>query len=181
MADTMSETQTVRTPSYMTLEPDERVLLRTGLSMNLIMAGVVGGFLFITLVSVPFIVLGAVDAGRRATFTASGLSMLAVVAIYLVIRNRDYVVTSERVATASGFRDTEVSSVDVEDVDEVELVQAWWHRLLRVGTLAFVTEDDEELRFGLVGSPQFVYERALDFTEGDTPVSDIQTDRGSPM
>jgi uncharacterized membrane protein YdbT with pleckstrin-like domain len=165
----------------MTLQPDERVLLRSGPSMNLLMAGVVGGFLFMTVISVPFIVLGAVDAGRRATFTAAALSMLAVVGIYLVIRNRDYAVTSDRVATASGFRDTEVSSVDVEDIDEVELVQAWWHRFLRVGTLAFVTENDDELRFGLVDSPHFVYERALDFTEGRTPVSDIQADRGSPM
>ena len=177
----MSETQRVQTPSWMMLEPDERVLLRSGPSMNLLMAGVVGGFLFMTVVSVPFIVLGAVDAGRRATFTAAALSMLAVVGIYVLIRNRDYAVTSDRVATASGFRDTEVRSVDVADVDEVELVQARWHRFLRVGTLAFVTENDEELRFGLVGSPHFVYERALDFTEGGTPVSDIQADRGSPM
>ena len=177
----MSETPSVRTPSWMTLQPDERVLLRSGPSMNLLMAGVVGGFLFMTVISVPFIVLGAVDAGRRVTFTAAALSMLAVVGIYLVIRNHDYAVTSDRVATASGFRDTEVSSIDVEDVDEVELVQAWWHRVLRVGTLAFVTENDEKLRFGLVDSPHFVYERALDFTEGRTPISDIQADRGSPM
>jgi len=176
----MSETQTVRTPSWMTLDPDERVLLRTGPSMNLLMAGVVGGFFFITLVSIPFIIQGAVDAGRRSTFTASALSMVAVVAIYLVVRNREYTVTSKRVSTASGIRDREVTSIDVEDIDEVELVQDWWHRLLSVGTLQFVTEDDEELRFGLVGSPHFVYERALEFTQESATGLGAQADRRTP-
>ncbi len=181
MANTMSETQSVRTPPWMVLDPDERVLLRTGPSNNLLMAGVVGGFFFITLVSVPFIVLEAVDAGRRATFTSAGLSMVLAVLIYLWIRNREYAVTSKRVSAASGLRDKAVTSVDLDAVEEVELVQNRWHSLLRVGTLRFVTGAGEDLTFELVGSPHFVYERALDFAEGSTTVSGAQADRGSPM
>lgn len=182
MPQTMSETQTqsVRTPQWLVLDRDERMLLRTGPSNNLLMAGVVGGFFFITLVSFPFIALEAVDAGRRATFASAGLSMVLAVLIYLWIRNREYAVTSKRVSAASGLREKEVASIDVAAVEEVELVQEWWHDVLRVGTLAFVTETGEELTFDLVGSPHFVYERALDFTEGSTTVSGARSDRGSP-
>lgn len=183
MPHTMSETQTqsVRTPVWMVLDRDERMLLRTGPSMNLLMAGVVGGFLFMTLVSVPFILMEAVDAGRRATFASAGLSMVLLVVIYLWIRNHDYAVTSKRVSAASGLRDTDVASVDISDVEEVELVQEWWHNVLRVGTVEFVTERGEAVSFDLVGSPHFVYERALDCTEDSTTVSGAQSDRGSPM
>lgn len=176
----MSRTQTVRTPAWMMLDPDERVLLRTGPSTNLIMGGVVAGFFLITFAAVPFIVLGAVDAGRRTTFAVTGFVVVAILWIFLQIRQREYAVTNKRVSVATGMRSKVVTSIDVDDIDDIRLEQERWHRLLSVGTLLFVT-DDENLQFDLVGSPQFVYERALDFVQDSTTVSGVQTDRGSPM
>lgn len=180
MMGTMSESQSVRTPSWMTLDTDERVLLRTGPSTNLLMAGIVAGFFLITFASFPFIALGAVDAGRRTTFAVTGLVVIGILYLYVRIRGREYAVTNKRVSVASGLRDKAVTSVDIENVDEVRLEQDRWRRLLSVGTLRFETDDDD-LRFSLVGSPHFVYERALDFTQGSTTVAGVQSDRGSPM
>lgn len=177
----MSRTQTVRTPAWMTLDRDERVLLRTEPSTNLIMGGVVAGFFLITFASVPFIVLGEVDAGRRTTFAVTGFVVVAILWIFLQIRQREYAVTNKRVSVASGIGSKVVTSIDVEDIDDIRLEQDRWHRLLSVGTLLFVTDDDDDLQFDLVGSPQFVYERALDFIQDSTTVSGAQTDRGSSM
>lgn len=176
----MSETQSVRTPPWMTLDPDERVLLRTEPSTNLLMAGVVGGFFVITLGSLPFIAYGSVDAGRRTTFALVSLVVLAIVLIFLRIRRREYAVTNKRVAVATGLRSREVRSVDVEDVADVSLEQGRLERLLSVGTLRFVTYGGEDLSFDHVGSPHYVYERALDFVGGEATVAGDPEGRGSP-
>lgn len=176
----MSQTQSVRTPAWMTLDTDERVLLRAEPSTNLLMAGVVGGFFLITLGSVPFIAFGAVDAGRRTTFALVGLVVLAIVLIFLRIRRREYAVTNKRVAVATGLRSKEVRSVDVEEVADVVLEQGRFHRLLSVGTLRFVTYGGEDLSFDHVGSPHYVYERALDFVGGEATVAGDPEGRGSP-
>lgn len=167
----MSETQSVSTPSWMTLDPDERVLLRANPSTNLIMAGIIGGFFVITLGSVPFIAVGAVDAGRRTTFALTALVVIVVIWTFIQIRQREYAVTNKRVAIAEGFRSKDVRSVDIEDVTEVSLEQDWWHRLMSIGTLRFVTDVDGDIKFGFVGSPHYVYERALDFTQDSRPVA----------
>lgn len=167
----MGATQSVRTPSWITLDPDERVLLLASPSTNLVMVGVVGGFFLITLGSLPFIAYGAVDAGRRTTFAITGLVVVVVIWTFLQIRRREYAVTNKRVAVAVGLRSKDVRSVDVEDVTDVSLEQGRWHRLMSVGTLRFVTDADEDLEFDLVGSPHYVYERALDFIQSETPVA----------
>lgn len=176
----MSEPQSVATPTWLTLDRDERVLLRSSPSTNLLMAGVVGGFFLITLGSFPFIALGAVDAGRRTTFALTGLVVVVVLWIFLQIKRREYAVTNKRVSVATGLRTREVRSVDVADVTDVSLEQGRWQRWLSVGTLRFVTADDA-LDFALVGSPHFVYERALDFTQGASTEPDDHSRRGSPM
>lgn len=176
----MSEPQSVATPTWLTLDRDERVLLRASPSTNLIMAGVVGGFLLITLGSLPFIYLGAVDAGRRTTFALSGLVVAVVLWLFLRITRREYAVTNKRVTVATGLRSKDVRSVDVDDVTEVSLEQDRWQRWLSVGTLRFVTPHGE-LDFAQVGSPHFVYERALDLTQGTSTAVDDHGLRGSPM
>lgn len=165
----------------MTLDTDERVLLRADPSTNLLMAGVVGGFFLITLGSVPFIALGAVDAGRRTTFAITALVVVVVLWIFLQIRRREYAVTNKRVSVATGLRSREVRSVDVAEVTDVSLEQNRWQRWLSVGTLRFVTDGDDDVAFDFVGSPHHVYERALDFTQGSTGVAGEQSRRGSPM
>lgn len=158
----MTEPQTVRTPPWMILDPDERVVLRTSPSTNLLMAGIVVGFFFIVFVSLPFVVVGAVNAGRQSTFAAIGLVLLTVLLLFFWINNREYTVTTKRVSVASGLVSKDVRSIDIEEVDEIELEQDRWHRLLSVGTLQFVAGSDRYLAFNLVESPHFIYEQTLD-------------------
>lgn len=159
----MSETQSVRTPAWMTLAPDERVLLRVQPSTNLVLAGVFGGFFLITLGALPFIALSAADTGRRVTFAITGLVVVVVVASFVLIKTREYAVTNKRVSVASGLTDKEVRSVEVEEVRDVALEQGWWQRLVNVGTLRFVTDGTDDVEFDFVGDPHYVYEQALDF------------------
>lgn len=175
----MSDIQSVRTPPWLTLDPDERVLLRASPSTNLLMAGVVGGFFLITLGSLPFIATGAVDAGRRTTFALTGLVVVVVVWLFLRIKRREYAVTDKRVAVAVGLREKAVESVGLDEVEEVSIEQSRLQRLLRVGTLRF-DAGGEELAFDLVGSPQFVHDQVRAFTREGTSVAGAQPGRGSP-
>lgn len=159
----MSDTQSVRTPTWLTLAPDERVLLRTRPSTNLVLASVVGGFLLITLGSLPFIAVSAVDAGRRVTFALAGLVILLVLGSFLLVRHREYVVTSKRVAVAEGLRSKTVRTVAVEDVTTVSVAQRRLLGLVNLGTVRFETAGGEPLEFSLVERPSAVYEQVLDF------------------
>lgn len=158
----MSETQSVRTPAWMTLAPGERVLLRARPSTSLVLAGVVGGFILIIAGALPFMVLGAADAGRRVTLVLVIVVLIVVAGCFLLIRRREYVLTSERVSVAVGLRSKAVRSVAVDDVRDVSLVQRRWHGWTNVGTIRFVADGDEDLSFDLVADPHFVYERALE-------------------
>jgi len=181
MVIAMSETQSVRTPSWMTLDPDERVLLRMRPSTNLVMAAVVLGFFLITLGATPFIALGAVDVGRRTTFAITGLVVVAVLALFLFVRHREYAVTNKRVSVATGLRSKEVRSVSIADITDVALNQGRADRILSIGTLRFATDGDaENLSFNYVGSPHYVYERALDFTQNGTATAGKRSLSGSP-
>lgn len=146
----------------MTLAPDERVLLRARPSTNLVLAGIVGGFFLIIAGALPFIALGAPDAGRRVTFALVVVVLLAIAGSFLLVRRREYVLTSERAAVAVGLRSKEVRSVDVDDVRDVSLEQRTWHGWTNVGTVRFVADGGEHLEFDHVEDPHFVYERALD-------------------
>lgn len=179
IAGSMSELRSVRTPPWMTLDPDERVLLRASPSTNLLMAGVVGGFFLITLSSLPFIAAGAVDAGRRTTFALTGVVVAVVVWLFLRINRREYAVTDKRVAVAVGLRGKAVQSVGLDRLRDVSLEQSRLQRWLRVGTLRF-DAGDEELAFYLVGSPQFVYDQVRELTREGTTVAGSQPGRGSP-
>lgn len=159
----MGETQQVRTPSWMTLDPDERVRLRATPSNNLLMGGAVGGLLLITLGAVPFIVTRSVDTGRRVTFALTGLVVVVILGAFLLTRRREYVITSKRVSVAVGLRSKSVRSIDVEDVIDISLEQSRIQRFLAIGTVRFVLDGADDLEFALVGNPHFVYERALDF------------------
>lgn len=157
----MSDAQSVRTPAWLTLSPDERVLMRARPSTSLVLGGVAGGFVLIIAGSLPFMATGAVDAGRRVSFVLLAVVFVAIVSVFLLIRGREYVLTNRRAIVAVGLRDAEVRTVDLDVVRDVSLEQDRWQRWISVGDLRFVTDDDA-LTFGHVGSPQFVYQRALE-------------------
>lgn len=159
----MNEPQAVRTPTWLTLAPAERVLLRTRPSTNLVLASVVGGFLLITLGSLPFIAVSAVDTGRRATFALAALVVLLVLGSFLFVRHREYVVTSNRVAVARGLQSKDVRTVDVENITDVSVAQRRLLGLVNLGTVRFETNGGDPVEFSLVERPSAVYEQVLDY------------------
>lgn len=159
----MGETQSVRTPAWLTLAPDERVLLRTRPSTNLVLASVVGGFLLITLGSLPFIAVSAVDTGRRVTFALASLVILLVLGSFLLVRHREYVVTSNRVAVAEGLQSKTIRTVDVEDITDVSVAQRRLLGLVNLGTVRFETNGGEPVEFSLVERPSAVCEETLNY------------------
>lgn len=156
------EERNVPTPTWLTLSRGERVYLRVKPSANVLLAIIVSGFVALVLGSIPFAYLGMAELGYRVSLLIIAVVMIGTVLGFLVIRGREYVLTSERVCRAVGPTSKQVTTVDVDRVEDVVLEQTTWERWLGVGTLTFVTDDDESLEFDLVENPQFVYERALD-------------------
>lgn len=158
----MSERRPVRTPAWLTLASDERVLLRARPSTSLVLAGVASGFLLIIVAAIPFMATGSVIAGRRVSLTLLLAVLAGVVAIFLLIRGREYVLTNRRIVVAVGLRDRAVRTVDLGTVEDVELDQDRWQRWISVGDLRFVVDGEVDLEFELVGNPHLVYERVIE-------------------
>lgn len=155
------EERNVPTPTWLTLARGERVQFRTQPSANLLLAIIVVGFVVLVLGSMPFAYLEMAELGYRVSLLIIAGVMMATLVGFMVIRGREYVMTTERVCRAVGPTSKRVTTVDLDRVDDVVLEQPAWQRWLGVGTLTFVTDDDS-LHFELVENPQFVYERALD-------------------
>lgn len=157
----------VNTPDWLTLETDERVWMRTRPSKNLLLATLVLGTALLIGVGVLAILVdvGVYDARRLSSLVLVFVFVLTG-AVYLFNRRHEYVVTSHRVCAAAGLTSTEVITVDLDDVDEVSVEQTGWQALLDVGTLEFVTNGADTLRFSFVENPQWARDRALESVAG---------------
>lgn len=158
----MNEPQSVRTPKWLTLAPDERVRVRATPSSKVLLAGIVTGFLLLVVGSIGFAAVGAVDVGRRVTLALLAIIVLFVGGSFFAIHRREYVLTTDRACIAVGFRSKTVAAIELQEVDEVALVRSRWHRWLNAGDIRFAANDGEILTFGFVENPRFVSERALD-------------------
>lgn len=158
----MSERRHVPTPSWLSLSPSERMRLRASPSANLLLVIIVVGFVVLVAVSMVVAQFGTVRLGFRVSMGIIGFTMAGVAIGFLVIRGREYVLTTERACRAVGPTTKQVTTIDLDRVADIALEQPAWQRWMGVGTLEFVTHDGESLRFELVEEPQFVYENALD-------------------
>lgn len=152
-------------PDWLELEDGERVWLRTRPSRNLVLAALTVGFVLLIAMSVFVGALGDLATGRVVSFVVLALIVALLVAAFLLTHSRRYVLTSDRVVTATGFRSKRVESVPVDRVTDVTVEQSAWQRPVSVGTVRFDAGDDGTLRFGLVGHPATVYQRALRFVD----------------
>lgn len=152
----MSDARHVETPEWLTLSPDETVNFRARPSKNLLLAGVGTGMVLLILVSVVVAALGDIATGRVLSF----LVVAILAGIYALVHRWEYAVTSDRACVATGLRSQDCRSVNLDDVEEVRVDRSRWQRLVNVGDLSFVTEE-ETLRFAFLHSPHRVQERVL--------------------
>lgn len=163
----MSGRQRVGTPTWVTLEPDERVWLHVHPSKNVLLVtfGVGTGLLLA--------VGGLALAFDIAIATARLLSTVVLVfifgltgVVYLLTRRLAYAASTHRAYRAVGLTSKDVESVDFADVTDVSVVQAGWQRCLNVGDIRLHADGDEPVRFRYIEHPEWVRERLLEMLEG---------------
>lgn len=152
----------VGTPEWLTLERDERVLVRAGPSKNLLLLTFIAGtVLFLALGVVGILFTVDVDTARTVTLVLLLLLFAVTAGVYLLTGYREYAVTSHRVCTAAGLGSKEVTTVDADAVRNVEVEQAGWQSLVNVGDLRFDVDGGQAVRFTAIEEPNQVHERAL--------------------
>lgn len=167
----MSES-TPRPPEWLSLAADEQVWLQASPSRNLVLGSLTLGFVLLIGMSILVSFFTDLATGRVVSFAVLMLILGLLAAAYLVIKSREYVLTSERVCAAAGLSSKRVSAVALDDVRDVTVEQSTWQQLLNMGTLRFVTDGEREaVEFALVENPVSVYQHALqvvDIGEGET-------------
>lgn len=153
-------------PDWLTLDSDESLRVRARPSKNLLLGTFVIGTALLLGVGV-LAILADIDimTGRLLSFVVLLVIVVMTGSVYLVTRRREYVVTSRRVCEAVGLLSKQVSAVDLDEVADVSVEQSDWQGWLNVGSLRFVTDDGNAVRFALVENPQWVYERTLESLE----------------
>lgn len=154
------------TPDWLTLDNDESVRVHARPSKNLLLGALVIGTALLLGVGV-LAILADIDimTGRLLSFVVLLVIVVMTGSVYLVTRRREYVVTSRRVCEAVGLTSKRVSAVDLDEVADVSVEQSDWQGWLNVGSLRFVTDDGNAVRFALIENPQWVYERTLEVLE----------------
>lgn len=154
-----------RTPAWLDLDDEERVLVRATPSTNVVLASLVVGLVAMFGMALLVSFVTAHRTGRRLSLAVLlGIVGLMVVA-FLVTRRREYVLTSDRVCAAVGLLDKRVTSVPIDRVSDVTVEQSWWQQLFQVGTLHFATPGSESVRFLLVENPAGLARRVLQFVD----------------
>jgi uncharacterized membrane protein YdbT with pleckstrin-like domain len=158
----MSIPDHVGTPEWLTLERDERVLVRASPSKNLLLLTFIAGtVLFLALGVVGILFTVDIDTARTVTLVLLLLLFAVTAGVYLLTGYREYAVTSHRVCTASGLGSKDVTTVDADAVRAVIVEQAGWQSLVNVGDLRFDVDGGQAVRFTAIEEPDRVHERVL--------------------
>lgn len=152
------------TPEWLTLDGDERVLVQTTPSSNLVLASLVVGMVAMFGMALVVSFLTTRQTGRLISLTVLLGIVGLLVAAFLVTRRREYVLTNQRVCMGVGFLDKEVTSVPVGRVGDVTIEQSWWQQLFQVGTLHFAAGRDG-ISFRFVENPASLQQRVLQFVD----------------
>lgn len=153
----------VGTPDWLTLERDERVLLRVHPSKNVLL--VTFGIGTVLLLGVGVLALVADVAVPTARLLSSAVLVFIfglTSVVYLLTRRVEYVVSTGKAYEAVGFRSKEVDSVDLNRVTDVTVVQSDWQQRFNVGEVRLSSDQGEILRLRDVEHPVWVQERITD-------------------
>lgn len=154
----MSAVRRVRTPEWLTLGPGETVHVRAAPSKNLLLAAIAVGMTLLLVVSLVVAALGNIAMGRALSFAVTVFALALLVAIYGFVDRWEYAVTSDRACVARGFRSRERTVLPLDAVERVDVEQSHWQRVIDVGDIVFITDDDA-LRFVAVEDPRRVHEQ----------------------
>lgn len=152
-------------PEWLSLEPDEHVVLRASPSRNLLLASLVVGFVVLTGMAILVTVGTDLATGRMAMFAVLLLVLAAIAGVFIWVEQREYVVTSRRVSVAVRLPSTRVSSIALDDVRDVTVDRSGWRGWIEVGDLQFRTDDGTVLRFAAIENPRVAYQRVLESIE----------------
>lgn len=153
-------------PYWLTLENDESVRVRARPSKNLLLATFAIGTVLLLGVGILAIFMDIdIMTGRLLTVVVLTVIMVMTGGVYLVTRRHEYVVTNRRICEGTGLTSKQVSAVDLDEVNDVDVQQSGWQGWLNIGTMRFVTDDGHTVRFALIENPQWVYERTVESLE----------------
>lgn len=146
----------------LSLDRDEQVVLHTTPSENLLLAGLTIGFIVLSGTALVVGTVASLSTGRTVSLAVLVIVLVCLVAVYIVIARREYVLTTERACATVGLVSRRVSSVRLSEVRDVAITQSGWQGLLNLGTLRFETDDETvSLEFALVDDPASVYDRIV--------------------
>lgn len=169
----MSQRQHVGTPGWLTLAPDERVVVRARPSKNALLATFVVGTVLLLAVGGLALAFDVPIPTARLLSTAVLVFVFVLTAtVYLLTRRREYVVSTHGAYLAVGLTSPEVTSARLADVTDVAVVQSYWQRRLGVGEVRFDGDGGELLRFDYVEHPEWIRERVRE-TVDDSPRSRV--------
>lgn len=157
-------------PEWLSLEPDERVCIRTAPSVNLVFASLLVGFPLLVVMSIVVSLFTDLATGRVVIFAMLVLVLAALGGVYLGVTSRGYVLTSTRACVGVGLLSTRVASVALDDVCDVTVEQSDWQDRLNVGSVRFVTDEEAaSVAFWLVEDPESVQQhvrQVVDLSSG---------------
>lgn len=152
-------------PEWLSLEPDEHVVLRASPSVNLLLASLIVGFVVLTGMAILVSVGTDLATGRMAMFAVLLLILATIAGVFIWVEQREYVMTSRRVSVAVRLPSARVSSIALDDVSDITVDQSGWRGWIEVGDLQFRTTDGTVLRFAAIENPQVAYRRAIESTD----------------
>lgn len=162
----MQQSNHVGTPDWLTLDRDERVLLRMQPSKNVLLLTFGVGTAMLLGVGVLALVADVAVPTARLLSTAILVFIFVLTAVvYLLTRRREYVVTTASAYEAVGFRSKNVEGVDLGQATDVMVVQSGWQRRLNVGEVRLIDDSGEQLRLRYVEHPAWIRERITDAIE----------------
>jgi uncharacterized membrane protein YdbT with pleckstrin-like domain len=151
-------------PEWLDLDPDERVVVRTSPSLNLVLVSLITGVVLMLGMAVVVGFGTSVATGRRVSFVVLVGIVALIAGVFLFTKHREYVVTTTRVCTAVGLTNERVTEDPIERIRDVTVEQSGWQQLFNLGTLHFAT-DGEDVRFSLVENPTELQSRILQLVE----------------
>jgi hypothetical protein len=80
--------------------------------------------------------------GRLASFVILIPIVALLTAAFLVVKRREYVMTSQRACAATGLTEKSVVECSLEAVRDVRVEQPGWQQLINVGTLTFSSDEN---------------------------------------
>lgn len=169
------------TPTWLTLDRDERVWLRVHPSKNVLLVTFgVGTLLLLGVGAVALTFDVPVPAARLLSTVVLVFVFVLTGVVYLLTRWFEYAVSTHRAYRAAGFTSKAVDAMALSEVDDVHVLQSGWQRRLNVGEVRLEADGEVSFRFRYVEHPEWIREQIAETIEGDREPDSLLR-RGGPL